>query len=152
MSISPKSCPLATIRSVMLTIGSMYTQPWLYTFCSSEALTVSPFASWFSPLQGLSPMSTWPIFSLDLSFTAASLPRESDTADLKEIGGHFGTDVRRQPSVFSSVFFSKLCLSKRQLKLHLKKANVKNKNKERMKPGLYHSPASDNELSDVTAI
>lgn len=32
------------------------------TRCSGEELTVSPFALAISPLQGLSPMSTWPIF------------------------------------------------------------------------------------------
>lgn len=118
----------------------MHTQAWLYILCSSEELTVSPFALWFSPLQGLSPMSTWPIFSLDLSFTAASLPRESDTADLKETGRHFS---RARPA-FTTLQLRDLIICQKKTKPHFQHCKKINKplTKTKIKnTDLYHSPS-----------
>lgn len=89
---------------------------WVSVHAHTQSLTTHNAAarSWqFLPLPRRSPpfrdFHLWvhdPFFSLDLSFIAASLPRESDTADLKETGRHFSQDSRwNVTTAFSSSVF-----------------------------------------------
>ena len=129
---------LATTRNSVMCYS---TWQWLGPCTLLPALTLhiiqqciaGSFSLWLVvlPLQGLSPLRTWPIFSLDLRFTVASHPREGNAGDLKETGGHFKQSSRwdRRTDVTQREF---LCVTKTHLRLDLEmSAQTKSSNWEK---------------------